>query len=381
MENLYKKMMETVETPRELEDRVLLAAGRQEPAAKHPAKRNWRPALRGVACAACALALVLGTVRFAPAEQAAEPGGDTPVMQLDYSFGLTACAAGEERTAVPGANGGMAFAWVEGGADFRVTGADIESIALCVDRGTLWRAGICFGRQVTEAYAPDAVYGLRLAGGEEDMAALDGAVLRVTAVFADGVEQTKKFTLSAGDFRVARDEEGVETYFLTLAGDTAETISGLYVSPEESTWLRWPVTDSGTIDLSAPYGQRTLTIDSEPPQAAQTITHSGIDIPAECGTAIAAAAGGRVTEAGFDPERGNYLILDHGEGLTTLYGQCQSVEVKKGDTVGAGETIARVGATGAATGPHLHFEVRQDGAHQNPVAYFDSAVRATLKME
>ena len=64
-----------------------------------------------------------------------------------------------------------------------------------------------------------------------------------------------------------------------------------------------------------------------------------------------------------------------------MYAHCLSVGVKTGDTVKAGETVAAVGATGMATGPHLHFEVRQDGKAQNPVAYFDSAIRDTLAAE
>ena len=74
-------------------------------------------------------------------------------------------------------------------------------------------------------------------------------------------------------------------------------------------------------------------------------------------------------------------MLDHGDGLTTLYGCCRDVEVREGDTVKAGEMVAAVGSTGISTGPHLHFEVRQDGEAQNPVVYFDSAIRETLTAE
>lgn len=107
---------------------------------------------------------------------------------------------------------------------------------------------------------------------------------------------------------------------------------------------------------------------------------SGIDIPAEAGSKVLAAADGTVTETGFDVERGNYLIIDHGDGLTTLYAACQNVEAAKGDTVQAGEPIAAVGSTGRSTGAHLHLEVRQDGQAQDPVAYFSADVRETLRM-
>ena len=81
-------------------------------------------------------------------------------------------------------------------------------------------------------------------------------------------------------------------------------------------------------------------------------------------------------------ERGNYIVLDHGGGLTTLYSQCRDIleGLTEGDTICAGEMIAAVGATGMSTGPHLHFEVLQDGEPQNPEVYFDSTVRDTLRI-
>ena len=85
-------------------------------------------------------------------------------------------------------------------------------------------------------------------------------------------------------------------------------------------------------------------------------------------------------EAGFDAALGNYVTLDHGDGLTTLYAHCQELLVRAGEFVEAGDSIARMGATGMATGPHLHFEVRQDGEAQNPVAYFEREIRETLEM-
>ena len=96
--------------------------------------------------------------------------------------------------------------------------------------------------------------------------------------------------------------------------------------------------------------------------------------------AVTAAAGGTVKETGFDADRGNYLILDHGNGMETVYAHCLSLAVEAEDVVEADEEIAAVGSTGKSTGPHLHFEVRQDGEAQNPIAYFDREIRDTLKM-
>ena len=134
------------------------------------------------------------------------------------------------------------------------------------------------------------------------------------------------------------------------------------------------VVASNTISLSNPFGARW-----NPGGQGKTV-HNGIDIPAERGTPVLAAADGTVTETGFDTERGNYLMIDHGDGLATLYAACSKVDVNEGDPVKAGTPIAAIGSTGRSTGPHLHFEVRQDGVPQNPTVYFDADVRSTLRM-
>ncbi len=93
--------------------------------------------------------------------------------------------------------------------------------------------------------------------------------------------------------------------------------------------------------------------------------HTGIDFGAHYGAAIHAAGGGTVIFAAYTRGYGNCVILDHGNGTTTLYGHCSSLGVSEGQVVSQGQTIARVGATGMATGPHLHFELRRNGV---PVA-------------
>ena len=433
MENNYRKLMEDIPVPGELETRVLRAAQRVEQAGpKRLAKRGWKPVLRGAVCAACALALVLGTVHLRPVEERGEQPGNTPVMTLDYSFGLTACAADTGETVRPNANGGLAFDSGSGiaseeaghytGCLFQVTGEGIETVSLSVDRGGLYRSEIltgltdgevrklwqaeeaggpvcsvygededspmnaevmtALGSSVTEDYDPEVRYGFWVPEYYEDPDAdlrqatwasidtFDGARLTVTAAFADGGEQSKTYTLSTGRLRVEYGEDGTRTMLPQLAGDEEPFVYGVYAASEtESRWLQWPVQDSRTVWKGNPYGIINGKL------------HSGIDIPADQGAVILAAADGTVTEVGFDRERGNYLVLDHGGGLTTLYAHCRNVDVKEGDMVKAGEMVGAVGSTGMSTGPHLHFEVRQDGEAQNPVVYFDSGIRDTLKAE
>lgn len=90
--------------------------------------------------------------------------------------------------------------------------------------------------------------------------------------------------------------------------------------------------------------------------------HSGIDFAAEEGAEVYAVAGGIVTAADYDVEKGNYVVLDHGGGLETEYQHMKSLLVSAGQSVVQGQVLGYVGSTGNSTGPHLHFEARQDGS-------------------
>ncbi|MGB3292377.1 MAG: peptidoglycan DD-metalloendopeptidase family protein [Phormidesmis sp.] len=97
--------------------------------------------------------------------------------------------------------------------------------------------------------------------------------------------------------------------------------------------------------------------------------HAGTDFGAAHGSPIVAAEAGVVIFAGWYGGYGNAVIIDHGGGLTTLYGHASRLTVREGDAVRKGDAIAAVGTTGLSTGPHLHFEVRSNGAPVNPMAY------------
>lgn len=94
--------------------------------------------------------------------------------------------------------------------------------------------------------------------------------------------------------------------------------------------------------------------------------HAGVDFGAGFGAPIRAAADGIVIMSGYSRGYGNCIILDHGGGVTTLYGHCSARLVHEGQAVKQGENIGKVGATGMATGPHLHFEVRRNGTPVQP---------------
>lgn len=105
------------------------------------------------------------------------------------------------------------------------------------------------------------------------------------------------------------------------------------------------------------------------PFTGRSALHSGLDFAAATGTPIMAAAGGVVIFAGFHPQYGNMIDLDHGNGLVTRYAHSSELLVKVGDLVRRGQMIARIGSTGRSTGPHLHFEVLLDGVHQDPAKF------------
>jgi murein DD-endopeptidase MepM/ murein hydrolase activator NlpD len=102
------------------------------------------------------------------------------------------------------------------------------------------------------------------------------------------------------------------------------------------------------------------------PFSGQLVMHAGLDFAAPSGTPILAAAGGVVSAADYHSAFGNMVVLDHGNGLQTLYAHASRLEVRQGEIVRKGQPIGRVGATGRATGPHLHFEVHDKGVPQNP---------------
>ena len=96
--------------------------------------------------------------------------------------------------------------------------------------------------------------------------------------------------------------------------------------------------------------------------------HYGVDIAADEGTPIYAFADGTVQEIGAS-DYGNYLIIAHADGFSTLYAHCSSISAAEGEKIKRGDEIARVGQTGNATGPHLHLELWKDGAALDPADY------------
>jgi murein DD-endopeptidase MepM/ murein hydrolase activator NlpD len=101
--------------------------------------------------------------------------------------------------------------------------------------------------------------------------------------------------------------------------------------------------------------------------------HQGIDMAAPRGTPVRAAAAGRVIQSRWLRGYGNFVSLDHGDGVESRYAHLHSLLVRRGAWVERGQPLGTVGATGNATTPHLHFEVRRDGRARNPLAWMPAA--------
>ena len=145
------------------------------------------------------------------------------------------------------------------------------------------------------------------------------------------------------------------------ASSSTASASAPVSNPYTGGKLGWPCPSSSRI--TSPYGYRVLFGVRD--------FHTGIDIGATTGSNIVAAESGTVILAnyGWNGGYGNYIIINHGNGITTRYAHASKLYVSAGQTVSKGQVIAAVGTTGNSTGPHLHFEVRTNGSHRNPLNY------------
>ena len=129
----------------------------------------------------------------------------------------------------------------------------------------------------------------------------------------------------------------------------------------------WPVPSSGNV--TSGFGSRMHPVFRVVRQ------HNGIDIAAKHGANIVAADRGTVITSAYNSSYGHYVVVSHGNGMTTLYAHMSSRKASAGDTVDQGQVIGLIGSTGVSTGPHLHFEVSSGGSRQNPMHYFSRSGR------
>ena len=161
--------------------------------------------------------------------------------------------------------------------------------------------------------------------------------------------------------RKAAEEAKKAAASKSSSSSTSTSSSNAIVSSYSGGKLGWPCPSSSRI--TSQYGYRILFGVRD--------FHTGIDIGATHGSNIVAAESGTVILAnyGWNGGYGNYIIINHGNGITTRYAHASKLYVSAGQTVSKGQVIAAVGTTGNSTGPHLHFETRLNGVHKNPLNY------------
>lgn len=169
-------------------------------------------------------------------------------------------------------------------------------------------------------------------------------------------------------------ESPLESSFLSLGEDGKHILAGESSLDEVITGAsltEYQVATQGVLPttghISSHFGFR------DDPFTGERKFHGGMDIATPIGTPIAAAYGGRVIESvDSDSGYGNHIIIQHADGLITIYGHCSELLVETGTVVRAGEIIAEVGSTGNSTGPHLHFEARINGIKVSPAYLVDT---------
>ena len=166
---------------------------------------------------------------------------------------------------------------------------------------------------------------------------------------------------SDADYYAAEIQAQEELIAAIKRAEAEKAAAGVEEHPYTGGAFRWPCPSSTRV--TSDYGTRVS------PMSGASSNHKGIDIGASAGADIIAAADGTVTAASYSRSAGNYVMIDHGGGLYTVYMHASSLLVSPGQTVSAGDVIAKVGSTGISTGSHLHFGVSLNGSYVSPWSY------------
>lgn len=212
-------------------------------------------------------------------------------------------------------------------------------------------------RQIEEAY--ELIASLQedidkaMAEYEINMAAEDEMVAHFNAMSAQFAREQEEARRAAEAAAAAAAAANGNNGGGNSGGGGSVTGSGSFV---------WPV-PSCTI-ITSRYGNRFHPI------LQKERFHAGVDIGASAGSTIVASDGGTIAEATYSDSYGNYVMINHGNGYTTVYAHMSSIAVSAGQSVSQGDTIGYVGSTGWSTGPHCHFEIRLNGSTTDPTGYF-----------
>ncbi len=174
--------------------------------------------------------------------------------------------------------------------------------------------------------------------------------------------------VAASYAEIEKEENSIQAQIDKMAKELQEEERRRQEEAKKNGQSTTPVQVSGGYTYPLPGGYRNVTSrfgNRTHPVTGVYKQHTGVDISAPRGTTIMAAKSGTVIIAGKSTAYGNYVVISHGGGLTTLYAHMSKLGTTKGATVNAGDKIGEVGMTGYATGNHLHFEVRVNGSYQD----------------
>lgn len=197
-----------------------------------------------------------------------------------------------------------------------------------------------------------AAQAARVGGLEAEVERLEEERSRVVALARDLAEAEQQYARVRQLLGVEGGQAGQEVVLPPLrSGDASESDV-----PAQVNWpTAWPLASGGFI--------------TQGPNRVGDGDHRGLDIAVSSDTYIRAAGAGVVRDAGTDDVYGHYILIDHGDGLESMYGHASRLFVRAGDRVERNEVIALSGSTGRSTAPHLHFEIRKDGQPVDPLAY------------
>lgn len=206
-----------------------------------------------------------------------------------------------------------------------------------------------------------AKYNAMLAAEAEKIEKINSKLTNLQSVIGKQKDaQRKVLTKVQGERRIYEESERqLERESVKLMYKITELSGSKLDNPEATGDFQYPL----KARITSPFGPRRHPI------FGVRSMHSGIDLAAPRGTAIKSSEGGLVIYSGWYGGYGRVVIVDHSKGFSTLYAHMDRIAVKVGDRVRQGETVGYEGATGYATGPHLHFELRSKGKPQNPVIY------------
>ena len=195
---------------------------------------------------------------------------------------------------------------------------------------------------------------------ENDKAAV-AALMREKEIELAGIVDDIADAQSDADYIAAEIQAQEELIAAIRRAQAEKEAAGVADNPYSGGAFVWPCPSSTRV--TSDYGNRLS------PTSGASSNHKGIDIGASYGADIVAAAAGTVKVASYSSAAGNYVMIDHGGGLYTVYMHASSLVVSAGQTVSAGQVIAKVGSTGISTGNHLHFGVSLNGSYVNPWSY------------